>query len=205
MVTEPADDGRDLSRRARLAAAATLPTLSGRQSAWVLLACLGLAAALVLPFAPDLPFWLRVEVVLALWWTTWTGLMTYLLHRGARLADDHEPSDRLRAWLGGAGERLEDAPDHGWIQALAFGGTLVMALLVLWFFVAFALPLLAFSAYLLVRGALARVVHDRHGCRGRWGRSLAWAALWATVYVAPLAGLVALVHVIRSGPGVPAS
>jgi hypothetical protein len=193
------DDDRGPRRRERLAAAATLPSLSGRQSAWVLLACLGLAAALVLPFAPDLPFWLRVEVVLALWWTTWTGLMTYLLHRGARLLDDQEPSDRLRAWLGGAGERMEDDADPAWAHSVAFAGALVLVLLLLWFFVAFALPLLAFSAYLLVRGGLARVVHDRHDCRGRWGRSLAWAALWATVYVAPLAGLVALVHAVRAG------
>jgi hypothetical protein len=204
-MTQPRDDGRDPDRRARLAAAATLPTLSGRQSAWVLLACLGLAAALVLPFAPDLPFWLRVEVVLSLWWTTWTGLMTYLLHRGARLSDDHEPSDRLRAWLGGAGERMEDAPEEAWSGSLVYFTNIVLVLLLLWFFVAFALPLLAFSAYLLVRGALVHVVHDRHDCRGDWGRSLAWAALWATIYIAPLAGLVAVVHAIRSGSGVPAA
>jgi hypothetical protein len=199
MDLDSRDGNRARDRGARLAAAAALPTFSGRQSAWVLLACLGLAAAIVLPFAPDLPFWLRVEVVLSLWWTAWTGLLTYLLHRGARLSDDQEPSDRMRAWLGGAGERMEDAPDHGWIEALAFSGALVLVLLLLWFFVAFALPLLAFSAYLLVRGALARVVNDHHGCRGRWGRSLAWAGLWATLYVAPLAGLVALAHAIRTG------
>ena len=31
-------------------------------------------------------------------------------------------------------------------------------------------------------------------CRGRLGRALAWGALWATVYTAPLAGAVWFVH-----------
>ena len=53
------------------------------------------------------------------------------------------------------------------------------------------------ALYFVVRGMLARVINDRHRCRGRLVRSLGWSLLWATVYSAPLAGAVWFVHYVH--------
>jgi hypothetical protein len=55
-------------------------------------------------------------------------------------------------------------------------------------------PALFFSTYVLVRGALARVANDDHGCEGSLARAAGWGALWATVYIAPLGLLVFALH-----------
>jgi hypothetical protein len=54
--------------------------------------------------------------------------------------------------------------------------------------------------YSLVRGMLAKVANDEHGCEGNLLKASAWGALWATVYIAPLAGLVWLVHALHVPP-----
>jgi hypothetical protein len=48
----------------------------------------------------------------------------------------------------------------------------------------------------MARNMLAAVINDRHRCHGNLGRALAWGLLWATVYTAPLAGLVWFVHYV---------
>ena len=53
--------------------------------------------------------------------------------------------------------------------------------------------------YFLVRGMLARVANQAHGCKGRLAASLSWGCLWATVYMAPLALLAWLAHVYFGG------
>ena len=68
-----------------------------------------------------------------------------------------------------------------------------------WVMLEVAIPLVVFLLYFVTRGMLATVINDRHHCRGRSGRALAFAALWATLYTAPLAGVVALVHVAHAG------
>ena len=61
-------------------------------------------------------------------------------------------------------------------------------------------PLVAFVTYFLIRGMLARVANDFHGCKGNLWRALRWAALWATVYTAPLVLIVWLAYVVHQGP-----
>jgi hypothetical protein len=62
-----------------------------------------------------------------------------------------------------------------------------------------AVPLVAFLVYVLVRSMLARVLNDDQGCRGRLVSSVGRGLLWATVYTAPLAGVVWLIHRVH-GP-----
>ncbi len=63
----------------------------------------------------------------------------------------------------------------------------MLALVAAWLLVELLAPAVFFLAYLLVRGALARVANDDHGCERDLPRALGWGALWVTVYVAPLA------------------
>ncbi len=63
-----------------------------------------------------------------------------------------------------------------------------------WVLIELAIPGVAFVTYFLVRGMIARVVNDRHRCEENWGRSLRWAAIWATLYMLPLVGLVLLMQ-----------
>ena len=44
---------------------------------------------------------------------------------------------------------------------------------------------------------LAKVANDDHGCEGSMLRSAGWGGLWATVYIAPLAVLMWLVHLLH--------
>jgi hypothetical protein len=42
--------------------------------------------------------------------------------------------------------------------------------------------------------AIGRVSNDRHGCEGNALRAVGWGALWAAIYVAPLAIVVGAVY-----------
>jgi len=66
-----------------------------------------------------------------------------------------------------------------------------------------AIPLVLFLLYLVPRGMLSHVINDRHHCKGRLAKSLGWALLWATLYTAPLVGVVWYVHFLsaREMPG----
>jgi hypothetical protein len=46
---------------------------------------------------------------------------------------------------------------------------------------------------------LARVVNDVHHCKDDLAKATSWAAIWATLYMAPLALLVWIVHVYWAG------
>jgi hypothetical protein len=88
-------------------------------------------------------------------------------------------------------------------EAVAVGCLVVIGLVLLvgvvWFLIEVAIPLVLFVLYFVTRGMLAHVVNDRHRCRSRLSRALAWAGIWATVYTVPLAGVVWLVHNVTSG------
>ena len=78
-----------------------------------------------------------------------------------------------------------------------FGGAsvLVVFLIALWFLIEVAIPLVLFLLYLVTGGGmLSQVINDRHHCKGRLIRALAWALVWATLYTVPLAGIVWYVH-----------
>src|SRR5262249_30283003 len=99
---------------------------------------------------------------------------------------------------------LPDFSDGG--EACAIGCLILLALpllvVLIWFLVEVAIPALLFVAYFLVRAQLAHVADGKHNCCGSVPRSVLWGTLWATVYTAPLAGLVWFVHfVISKHPG----
>ena len=74
-----------------------------------------------------------------------------------------------------------------------------MAVIAFWFLIEVAIPAVAFLLYFIVRGMLARVANDDHGCQGRLPRALTWGCVWAGLYMAPLAFLVWLGHVFLAG------
>jgi hypothetical protein len=198
-----------LRRMARIVA----PPLSGRAAALVMGLCLGVTAAAI-PMAMDLPRWIEYELALGTWWLLWTVALTTLLYRGWRLSDDlvlraprlpfSNPGDRT---AGAAAKSTSEggfrAQGCGNVGCCDVGGcaeaiavVLILAVIAVasWVLVELVIPAIFFAAYVLVRGALARVANDEHGCEGDVVKSMGWGTLWATVYVLPLAALVWLVH-----------
>jgi len=186
-----------------------LPLVSGKGSVAVLLGCLVLSA-LVIPLAARLPAWVEFELVLVAWWLAWVLVLAHLLYRGRRLSDDYawRPA---RSWVPGAAHILGEAGSSagdagsGCLQSAEEACLLLLALALLigaaWLLLEVAVPALAFLAYALVRGMLARIANDRHGCERSLHRAFAWAVLWATTYTVPLSAIVWGVHVwMRSRP-----
>jgi hypothetical protein len=109
-----------------------------------------------------------------------------------------------RNWFGSS----ESMPGWDWVcwlpvesegcgEFLAFVVGLALLGVVIWFVFEIAIPVVLFLLYFAIRGMLAHVVNDRHECRGHIARALAWGALWATVYSAPLAGAVWFIHLVH--------
>ncbi|MFO0930157.1 MAG: hypothetical protein U0736_24550 [Gemmataceae bacterium] len=199
---------RTLLRRVRL------PRLSGKVSAFWLVCCFALTAALI-PMALHLPRWVEFEIVLAAWWVIWLIVLTWLLYTRQRVTDDHTLREP-RNWLSGMGEvnPLANYPSgnpyywgsfdvveaEGCLYILGFLLALVALFFVAWFVVEVAVPLVLFVMYFVTRGMLAAVINDRHHCTGRLARSFGWAMLWATAYTAPLALVVWTVHYFHQRP-----
>jgi hypothetical protein len=195
-LPEPLADPRG-RRRFRLSGFAT--------AGWLLLALA--MTGLLIPVVLRLPIWIDFEIVLVVWWTIWLGALTSLLYTGSRLSDDHRLHEP-RNWLASSRpkERSTSSAD-GWgswwpvvgdAEGCAYVFAFLLALIALaaltWFLIEVAVPLVVFLLYFVTRGMLSHVVNDRHRCRGRFARSLAWGLLWATVYTVPLAGTVWFVH-----------
>jgi hypothetical protein len=181
------------------------------------------ASAVLFPAALKLPRWAELEVVMAAWWALVTLVLSTLLYRGYRLKDDWtftsalrplwasdppSPTKAARAeerpvesssspakrWLSGCDLGCSGVTDEGFLVVI---GVIVAAVLLFgagWVLVEIALPMVLFAAYTGILAALKRVAHDRHGCEGDLARALPWGALWAALYVLPLATLVWLVH-----------
>jgi hypothetical protein len=193
------------ARRRRLARVVKLPMLSGKLSAAVLIGCFLVTAALI-PIVLRKDPWIDAEIVVVSWWVIWIIALSLCLYHGHKVSDDHEMKSP-RSWglknmLSGWGWDVRDA---AWIdlggsggEACAIGCLIIAALpllvLLIWVMVEVAIPGILFIAYFLVRGQLAHVANDKHNCRGHVIRSIGWGTLWATVFTAPLAGLVWFVH-----------
>ncbi|HVK73712.1 MAG TPA: hypothetical protein VM734_10340 [Kofleriaceae bacterium] len=111
------------------------------------------------------------------------------MSRAAR-PKQRQPKDKQRKSGGGSSW---DFPDLGGLDGegvLILIGV-VIALALGWAVVELLAPALLVCTYALVVGALRRVANDRHACEGRLARSIAWGAVWATIYTAPLAAVVA--------------
>jgi hypothetical protein len=184
--------------------------VSGKASAAVIVVCLVLTALIIIPLAGyfRLPPWIRVELLLAFWWLIWIIALARLLYTGRRVSDDHTLG-APRSWFGNPFKTssggsswagIDVVPDvEGCVIVLGIILALIVAVIGFWFLIEIAIPGIAFLLYLLVRGMLARVANDDHGCQGRLARALRWGCLWATIYMAPLALLVWLSHVLISG------
>lgn len=198
-MSTPAEPNRDPSRRRKLLEKAKLPMLSGLATAMVVVGLLAVTAILV-PVLFGQPTWIEAEIVLAMWWLIWIGVLTYLLYHGHQVSHDHE-LHKPRSWWP-AFKNLDfdflDLSSVGNADGCAIALLILIALpiviVLLWFVVEVAIPLVIFFMYLLVRGMLARVANDVHECEGRLDRAILWAATWATIYTAPLGLVVWFVH-----------
>ncbi len=161
-----------------------------------------LVSALLLPAAAHLPRFVEIELVLGAWWIVWVVVLTLLLYLGKEVDDSHTPHFAAR--------RSKIIWEVFWLSlqaggcAVAEGCLIVVVVLLVGVLVALALTLLvelvipAIALLLLVSigGMAARAANDTHGCAGRFGMSLLWGMLWATVYVGPLAAIVVWVSVL---------
>jgi hypothetical protein len=208
------ESSRDASKptgRTPLARRAVLPLVSGKTSAALLGVCFLLTALIILPLAKRVPAWIDVEIVLGLWWAIWVVALTAVLKSGQRVSDDHALPPP-RNWLGvfnRGGSRPLSSGGSGWswldFSFVDAEGCLILLGIILafvalfaglWLMIELIIPGLAFVAYLLIRGMLARAANDAHGCEGSLPRALLWGTLWATLYTAPLAILVRVVHLV---------
>src|SRR5262249_13254041 len=147
--------------------------------------------------------------VIAFWWAIWCVALTLFLYNGWLVTHDFQKPTFSGA---AAAKRAESSRQAAWWDGFFWGslpdfdgddnpvvGCLVLLLLIVLLpfilvFLVEAAVSLAFVMYLLIRGMLGQVANSRLRCRGRPGRSLGFGVLWATVYTAPLAGLVWFVH-----------
>jgi len=189
------------------------PRISGTLTALVLLGSLA-GCGLAFPLALQLPKWIEIEIVLAMWWVSWTALLARLLYRGYRIDDDwlyFAPWERkrLEAPARPRGTPSSNEPEGPFKHCTSCGCdagldseivvVVAVAVAVLfgaaWVLVELAAPLLFFAAYSLLLRAVRRVASDRHDCERNGLRAVGWAAAWATVYLAPLAVLAAFLRV----------
>jgi hypothetical protein len=221
-VEEPAQGGGPYRAMARRRFIPRVPPLSGRLVALALMLCFAFTA-LAAPFAMHLPKWAEAEIVLGAWWLVWAGALATILYRGSRVSDDHRFSPNL--WVGGSPD-LSDGPKSkrrgsrsggfSWADGLSgigdvdgegclyvIGAILLAgaAVLMAWLLVELIVPAIFTLAYLLLIRALQVVTNDRHGCKGDVGRAAGYGALWATIYIAPLAAVVLVVHAIARKKG----
>lgn len=194
------------------------PPLSGGSTALVLCACF-LVTGLAIPAAAHLPKWIELELALGAWWVIWAGTLGALLYRGFRLSDDMvyraprmpweaEPATSAadgaaspsKGKKGGGGSCGGGCGDLGVSELSGCGEALVAVVVVAgvvaaaWILVELVAPAVFFAAYALVRGAVARVANDDHGCEGDAPRALGWGVAWASIYVLPLAAVVWALH-----------
>lgn len=201
----------------RNVSARVAPRVSGAATAGAVAAAF-VACAVLFPVALKLPRWVEAEVTLGGWWAVLTGVLAALLHRGYRLRDDMvfvAPWDRLgkdgpsekragpspgTSVLRGCGDFASCGDGCSGIDGeaavvLVVGAALIAVLLgAAWIVAEIALPIVLYVGYAVVSRALMRVAHDRHGCEGDLAKSVGWGALWATIYLAPLALLVVILH-----------
>ncbi len=195
------------SRRRRLLNAIKLPAVSGWTTGALLFVCF-LVSGLLIPVTLHLPKWIEAEIVLGVWWFIWLVALTWLLYTRSLVGavEPHEP----RSPFGYGFYRSDWNPgcsDPSGCLLAGEGWCLIGVLLIvvlpaaIWILVEVAIPALALILFGTIRAMLACVVNDQHRCQQHFGRSLGWAALWATVYVAPLALLVWWIHWQASSPG----
>jgi hypothetical protein len=198
--------------RARHAVMAVAPKLSGKATAAVVGASL-LGAAVLLPASVKLPRWIEAELVLGAWWIVLAATLGALLYRGFRLKDDYVyflPWDRPLGTepkkagsgagcsdLSGCGDGCSGLDGEGAILGLILIVAIPLALGVAWVLVELALPIAFAAMYTILMAAIRRASRDHRGCQGDLGKSIGWGALWATLYVLPLAAIAWALHFVK--------
>lgn len=198
--------------RARNAVMRAVPRVSGTQATLLVLVCLGLCAV-AFPAAMRLPPWAEIEIVLVAWWGVFAAVLSFLLFKGLRIADDFrftlsrpgaDPKTSAASstrkekssWLDPSG-----CTDLGGCSGVEGCGAAVVIVIVIglaagatWLVAELVVPLFFAASYLLLTRALARVANDKHECAGKLQRSLGWGVVWATLYVLPVAAAVWGIH-----------
>jgi hypothetical protein len=193
-------------KRPRLRERLRLPEVSGKWTVLWLLLCFILTGVLI-PLVLKLPKWVEFEIVVACWWVLWAIVLTKLLYAGEQVSDDHR-HHKPRDWFG---LKKSEGSSGNWGDLSGCGSAdgegclvllgLIAALILVWFLIEIAIPVVFLMLYFLVRGMLVSVVNDRPGCRGNFSFSAARGALWATVYTLPLALTIWLIHFIHMKHG----
>lgn len=189
------------------------PRVSGTTTALVVGTAF-LVSGVLLPTALKLPRWIETELVLTAWWVVLSAVLSFLLYRGYRLADDwvyFSPWDRPASadetkpstptaksaksgldW--GCSDGCSGIDGEGALVALVVGAALALLLGAAWVLVEIAAPLVCLVVYALVLRAVGRVARDNHQCQGDLGRAVGWGLGWATLYLLPLAALTGILH-----------
>ncbi len=104
--------------------------------------------------------------------------------------------DSSTGWLSGCGDVGCSGADagEGAIALIGIAVALAIAFGAAWILVEIAMPLVFFLVYWVLMKAIGRVANDRHECKGHFGRSLVWGAVWSTLYLVPLSLLTFVVH-----------
>jgi hypothetical protein len=184
---------------------------SMRATAVLVLACM-VFTAIAVPFALHLPRWIEIEGVLGGWWLSWAAVLTVLAYRSRPLEDDgatlwsHVKAEAPRVET--SADEREPSPWWHLVELGELGGigelgtilvvvlvAIVAALVAAWLVVELVAPALFFVAYLGLQRALGCAIRASND-RGDLERSLIHGMTWATAYVVPLGGLVALVHAL---------
>ncbi len=195
---------RNLPRAVR---ALELP-ISGASSALLMFTALALSASLI-PLVFRLPAWIEAELVVGAWWAIWSLTLSTLLFRGFRLARDlqlygEDKKDEVaRVGKESATLKKEGASASDWLNLadvgtdaegclIAIGVIIVLGVLLStgWIIAEIIIPLVVLFVFAMIVAALRRVARDRHDCQGNLGKSVLWGVFWATVYTAPIAGIV---------------
>jgi hypothetical protein len=171
------------------------PSISGKLTALLLVACLAVAA-IVLPLAAHMPRWIEFELVLGVWWVVWWIVLGWVLFHRMEVEDDAEMprGGWLRDHIGDSA--LNGCGDYGGCSDAEGCGTAIAGLiaivavaLAVLFVIELLIPAIAFLLYLTVRAMLRQAARWHERCEGNPGASMFWAAVWSTVYLAPI-GLV---------------
>jgi hypothetical protein len=180
------------------------PKISRKPIVLLVSLCLILAAVLI-PVGAHLPRWVEIEIVLGVWWLIWVIALTWILHRGHKVEDDanwtgmgSKKGSFLDRFMpnsdkySGCGD-FAGCADPGCGEG--FGGIVVAILaliligLAVILLVELIIPAIALLLFASIGGMFARAVNDTHDCEGSIGKSLFWGALWATVYIGPVAAV----------------
>lgn len=191
MADSPAAPLEQPARRPRFSRRLRLPVVSGKWTVIWLMVCFGLTGALI-PVALHLKPWVEMEIVLACWWVLWCVLLTKLLYKGEQVSDDHSRRE-ARDWMGISN------PDAIGCATVDIEGFLIilgliLALSLVWLLIEIAIPVVFFLLYFVVRGMLAQAANGQSQCRGNLPLSAFRGTVWATLYTAPLALTVWMVH-----------